>query len=137
MKEDVNNEFIRIDSINYNGYLALEDVVAFSFAHPGAMGIPGNIIVVSKDKKVYTLNYCYDIVIDKVYLVLPILKDVDFGYFEAQVPDGWFSKYMGAGNFLVASKSIEDAFEQRTKDFTHGSEYYVNWLQCVMDIIKE
>ena len=38
MKEDVNNESIRIDSTNYNGYLALEGVVAFSFVHSWSNG---------------------------------------------------------------------------------------------------
>lgn len=46
---------IYINKGNYKEYANL-DVVAFSYAHGGAMGVGGEIIVITKDAKIYSMN---------------------------------------------------------------------------------
>jgi len=46
---------IYINKGNYREHLNL-DVVAFSYAHGGAMGVGGEIIVITKDAKIYSMN---------------------------------------------------------------------------------
>ena len=49
---------MEIDNNNYLSYTHL-NIVAFSFAHGGAMGDPGGIIIIDAEGQTYHANYAY------------------------------------------------------------------------------
>ena len=89
-------------------------MVAFSFANGGAMGAPGQIIVVNKEAKVFVMNYAYgDMEIEMCDEVCPPLKHCVFGYFGVDVaPVGWKGMYLDGGNFLVLKESLYHQLEE-------------------------
>lgn len=100
-------EVIYIDDKNYRDYLNL-DVIAFSFAYGGAMGSPGEILVITKDTNIYSMNYVFgDMTIEMCYEVCSPLKDCEFGVIEVEkTPNGWKGISLGMGNFLVLADPI-------------------------------
>lgn len=100
-------EEIYIDDKNYRDYLNL-DIIAFSFAYGGAMGSGGEIIVITKEAKIYSMNYVFgDMTIEMCDKVCPPLKDCEFGVLEVEkTPNGWKGISLGMGNFLVLSDSV-------------------------------
>ena len=68
-------DVIYIDENNYRDFLNL-NVIAFSFAHGGAQGSPGEIIVITQDGQKYSMNYAYGyMTIEMCDEVCPPLKD--------------------------------------------------------------
>jgi len=130
-------EAIELSKSNYKDYLPM-DLVAFSFAAPGAMGYAGRIVIVGKDSQTYFFNYvCGDLTMEEVYEILPILKECNFGIFGGgKYPDGWSEMYMGAGNHLVVHQSILPKVEQETKSIQSPPELYQRWHDIVVGAIS-
>lgn len=119
-------KIIEIDSSNYAQHQNL-DIIAFSFANPGAQGKRGDIKIVTSDGTVYHTNYVDRISLDEVQCFCSPLKDCNFNLFGASVPEGWTSFYMGGGNFLV----VKDSFtETITKVSSEG--IYNHWLNALL-----
>ena len=127
---------IYINKGNYKEYANL-DVVAFSYAHGGAMGVGGEIIVITKDAKIYSMNYVYDMEIEMCDKVCPPLKDCIFGLFDVEeTPNGWKGVRLGAGNFLVIAEPLYHQLKrQMFKLAPH--ELYGKWIDMVLNCIKE
>ena len=69
-----------------------KDVLFFSLAEGGAMGVPGEIIVVNKIPAAYDMNFVFgDVNIEDVISLFPVLGECHFGLFglDSTVPDGW------------------------------------------------
>ncbi len=100
-------EVIYIDNKNCWDYLNL-DVIAFSFAYGGAQGSGGEILVITKVAKMYSMNYVWgDMTIEMCYEVCPPLKDCEFGVIDVEkTPNGWKGIGLGLGNFLVLAEPI-------------------------------
>lgn len=130
-------EVIELSKSNYKDYL-LMDLVAFSFAAPGAMGYAGRIVIVGKDAQTYFFNYVRgDLTMEEVYEILPILKECNFGIFGGgKYPEGWSEMYMGFGNHLVVHQSILPKVEQETKSIQSPPELYQRWHDIVVGAIS-
>ena len=127
---------IYISKENYKEYTNL-DVVAFSYAHGGAQGVGGEIIVITKDAKIYSMNYVYDMEIEMCDKVCPPLKDCIFGLWDVEeTPNGWKGFRLGAGNFLLLAEPLYHQLKrQMFKLASH--ELYGKWIDMVVNCIKE
>jgi len=127
---------IYINKGNYKEYANL-DVVAFSYAHGGAQGVGGEIIVITKDVKIYSMNYVYDMEIEMCDKVCPPLKDCIFGLWDVEeTPNGWKGVRLGAGNFLVIAEPLYHQLKrQMFKLAPH--KLYGAWMDMVLNCIKQ
>lgn len=76
--DEIKQRTIDITKTNFHEYSSL-DIVAFSFAVPGAQGEGGGIYVITKDGSVYHTNIVRsDISIDDAFLICPPLRDCHF-----------------------------------------------------------
>lgn len=127
---------IYISRENYKEYINL-DVVAFSYAHGGAQGVGGEIIVITKDAKIYSMNYVYDMEIEMCDKVCPPLKDCIFGLWDVEeTPNGWKGFRLGAGNFLLLAEPLYHQLKrQMFKLAPH--KLYGAWMDMVLNCIKQ
>ena len=130
------DEVVYIDEKNYKDFLNL-DIVAFSFAYGGAQGSPGEILVLTKDAKMYSMNYAFgNMTIEMCDKVCPPVKDCVFGCLDVEkAPSGWEGFSLGAGNFLVLSdaiaKSLKEELLSMRPSYRYQSWRYMvrHWLQ--------
>jgi len=136
MEEIVMNKVINIDEKNYCDYVNL-NVVAFSLAYGGAMGSPGEILVVTKEALVYRMNYVYgNMTIEMCDEVCPQLKDCEFGMFDVdKTPIGWKGVRLGFGNFLVLSDPIYNTLKDEILDMSVDI-LYSRWLEMTLNLLR-
>lgn len=125
-----------INEKNYKDYLNL-DVLAFSYAHPGAMGYGGEIIVITKEAKVYSMNYAFgDMKIEMCNEVCPPLRDCVFGLFNVErTPKGWEGIRLGCGNFLVLAEPIYNQLKQEMANMP-SHILYGEWMDMVLSCLN-
>ena len=129
-----------ITESNYQDYSSL-DIVAFSYAYPGAMGEMGAIYIIDRDGQIYHANYCYGddcINIDHIKDFIPVFVDLEHGLLgsDSKNPD-WISEYLGYGNTLLMLKEISDGFQKKvqTANIQHSGELFQQWPGFVLDSI--
>jgi hypothetical protein len=129
-------DVIYIDEKNFKDYINL-NVIAFSFAHGGAQGSPGEIIVITKENIIYSMNYAYSyMTIEMCDEVCPPLKECQFGLFEVEkTPVGWKGVPLGAGNFLVLSEPIYNQIEHELLQMPPHIRYG-RWMGIVKDLMN-
>lgn len=129
-------EAVYIDEKNYKDFLNL-DVVAFSFAHGGAQGSPGEIIVVTKEAQIYSMNYAFgNITIKMCDEVCPPLKGCVFGFFEVEgTPHGWRGVSLGAGNFLVLAEPIYNQLKSKLLEMPPHFRYG-RWKDMTLKLLR-
>jgi hypothetical protein len=129
-------DVIYIDEKNFKDYINL-NVIAFSFAHGGAQGSPGEIIVITKENIIYSMNYAYSyMTIEMCDEVCPPLKECQFGFFEVEkTPVGWKGVPLGAGNFLVLSEPIYNQIEHELLQMPPHIRYG-RWMGIVKDLMN-
>ena len=129
-------EVIYIDDKNYRDYLNL-DVIAFSFAYGGAMGIGGEILVITKDTNIYSMNYVFGyMTIEMCDEVCPPLKDCEFGVLEVEkTPNGWKGISLGMGNFLLLADPIYNRIGRDLLKL-RPSLRYREWQGMVLEIAR-
>lgn len=120
---------------NYENYLPIQ-VKAFSFAEGGAMGYPGEFIIVENHDKIFKFNIitfeCNRAEIEKI---IPLYYECRFGLFgRYDLPDGWVGFYLGAGNHLIIHASIREKFMEKAQNC---QGLYSNWQKIVVDILQE
>ena len=127
---------ILLSKENYRNYLRL-DTVAFSFAHGGAQGVGGEIIVITRDASIYRMNYAYgDITIEMCEMVCPQLRECKFGFFDVEeAPFDWKGLSLGAGNFLVLEDSLYDRLREKIADMP-PYELYGEWMDMVLNDLR-
>ena len=132
MKEEV----IYIEKKSFTRYLNL-DIMAFSFAYGGALGTGGEILVITKEAQIYSMNYAFgDMCIHMCYEVCPPLKDCIFGNVEVEkTPAGWKGISLGAGNFLVLSEPIYNQVSHDLLSFPPPIRYG-RWKDMVINCLK-
>lgn len=134
----MSNDVIELTQENYKNFLPI-DVLAFSFAKPGAMGSPGEIIIINNKSAVYSFNISnFESVLIKE--IIPIFFECKFGLFGHDIlPTGWSSVYLGAGNHLILHDTISVEFARRVRECMSGSNnwsLYKNWISVVAAIIS-
>ena len=130
------SEITKISKEKYKEHTNL-DMMAFSFAHGGVQGVGGEIIVITKDVKIYSMNHVYgDMEAEMFYEVCPPLKECIFGFFDVEeTPIGWKGG-LGAGNFLVLAEPLYH--QQKRQMFKLAPhELYGEWIDMVLNCIKE
>ena len=110
------------------------------FAGSGAMGCPGNVIVVTYGGSIFQGNYCYDdIKYEKLIRAIPILNDLDNGAFdnEKDSANGWHLQYIGAGNVLLIRDDAYEEFQKLTENIHYIEDYYECWFDVAWNIIEK
>ncbi|MBQ0021723.1 MAG: sel1 repeat family protein [Prevotellaceae bacterium] len=118
-------EHIELTPENYKDYLPL-DFVAVSYAEAGAMGIEGDVTMISFDKKIYSLNYLYN---DWGRHVVPDI-------IESLGEDRHYVD-LGMGNHLFVSESIWEDFDIEVNVDYLRRIYYRGWIDAVLNILQE
>ena len=119
---------------NYKDYLPLGNIVAFSYAEPGAMG--GGNTIITENGDIYTLRIPYS------EDILPIFKSFLFDVAHGRgvkIPEGWTYKYMGMGNHLAISNTILDAYNKHVQkyDIKIPPELYRLWKTVILEAISD
>lgn len=131
------DELIRLSPENYKKHLPI-DIVAFSFAEPGAIGEKGKIIIISKDKKKFKLNYIRDnFNKEQLFDIYPVIYDCEFCFGGAITPANWFDRDLGFGNHLIVKEYLRTQFEEKTKNLKKPWEYYGQWEDTIMSILND
>ena len=128
---------INIDEKNYGDYKNL-NIVAFSLAYGGAMGNPGEILVITKEALIYSMNYAYgDMTIEMCNEVCPLLRDCQFGFFEVEgTPVGWKGVPLGAGNFLVLAEPIYNQLKHKLLEMPPHFRYG-EWIDMTLNLLNK
>ncbi len=129
-------EPIYLSKENYLDHLFL-DVVAFSFAHSGAQGVGGEILVITRDASFYSMNYVYgDMTIEMCEMVCPLLRECKFGFFDADLATfDWKIIYLGGGNLLMLEESLYDRLHEQIAD-RPPYDLYGEWTDIVLTDIR-
>lgn len=131
-------EGIRIDKKNFMEY-DTTNAVAVSFAHPGAMGCGGEVIVVTSDGECYATNYAYgDLEWEELVKFIPVIGECRFGMFgDDECPEGWNAYNMGCGNHLIVCDSIDERFRSILIEagIMSAPELYSVWEEVVAYIV--
>jgi hypothetical protein len=132
-------ETIEITESNYKGYCSI-DIVAFSFAQPGAMGVPGGVEIIDSDGWLYQTNWCDgDLSLDHLLEVVPVLKDCKIGVSGHRAPEGWAPVYLGAGNHLTVRADYYGRFEEEVnkRRIKTPADMYVQWLEIMLQLFDK
>ncbi|MBR2031949.1 MAG: hypothetical protein IKA04_07025 [Alistipes sp.] len=123
---------ITLTKDNYNQYLPLEPE-AFSFAELGAMGCPGEILIIDKGS-IYSF-YVYDFEDEIINTIIPVL----FESIRNDPPSlEWHKFYLGMGNHLWVNDSIYDKFNSRAIEYKGQlGNLYQNWINIVLEITMQ
>ena len=114
---------------NYSQYLPLGPI-AFSFAELGAMGSPGEIVIID-NCTIYRFSV-YDFEDEIINTIIPIL----FESFRNDPPSSeWHKFYLGMGNHLWVHDSLCNEFNLRVKEYKGQlGMLYQNWINIVLEI---
>ena len=126
-----------IDSKSLNKDI-FKDVLFFSLAEGGAMGVPGEIIVVNKSPRAFAMESVYgDVDVSDVVKMFPVLEQCRFGMFglDSEVPEGWNYVNLGMGNHLIVADEVYDEFCRLTKDCKREVEYHGAWQEAAAEIL--
>ena len=132
---------IEISECNYKNYCSL-DIVAFSFAYPGAQGEMGAIYMIDRDGRIYHANYCQKegIRVEHIKEIIPVFEDIEFGVFDSRSKnEKWTSMYLGGGNHLLFIKDFYDALCQKIDEshFKYRSELFQYWPGFILGLLEK
>lgn len=119
-----------------------KDIRMVMLAEGGAMGEPGAVVIVEKQKggvRVSHANYCYESFdMDKLAKVFTPLQAFDCGLFghATGIASGWHHVGLGAGNHLLVCDAIYEGFAARTKEMS-PPEIYQSYLEIGAEILTE
>ena len=130
-------EIISLTKENYKQYLPITPI-AFSVAEGGAMGYPGQVIIIDEKNDVYDFNL-HELGKDDVMKILPALYESKRAVLGIDPStSGWNRVYLGMGNHLMVADSIYDELREialnRYKYFGIG-ELYQHWIGVVQEIL--
>ena len=133
-------EYTALNKDNFKHYLPdLKDIVAFSYAEPGAMGYRGQIIIIPLNGGIYTLETLDDeFTSENIYEICPVFKDCKFSpwFGNYVVPEGWSIYYLGSGNHLVVKESFKDSIDKKIEELNHSWELYSCWKEVILETIQ-
>ena len=100
---------IELKPLNYSEYLPI-NIIAYSYATPGAMGTPGRVQIISNEGKFFHFNYTRD-----------AFKESDL---DAICPP------------IKERKDDISKFEEEWKDINGPGALFSKWKQIVYEIIQ-
>ncbi len=110
--------------------IAESDIIAWTFAHPGAMGCPGEITIITIHANamwLYRFNYIQN----------ASLEDELRSRFSNTItkePKGMKCVSMGMGNCLYLKEKLEPEFEKRLK--ASGEHIYRNHVRLIYEVVS-
>ncbi len=143
---DMNVEIIEINKDNISDYLKL-DIVAFHWAAGGACGVPGEVVFITRDTRVFETNYVYPvfgITKEDLFRIFPPLSEFHPGLLGGgYYPPSWKDEYLGLGNYLVVHESIWEDFsrtarEELTERNARGESVilYNIWGEIIINVLN-
>ena len=131
-------KFITLTEENYTKYIPL-DPIAFSMAEGGAMGSPGEVIIVNKNSDIYNF-WLQGVEHETAKKIIPTLFECKFGIFGHSKPaSGWHYFDLGAGNHLIVKDSIYNEFYPKAVEIDYERRpamLYQRWIDFVLEINK-
>lgn len=121
---------INLTEENYTQYIPLNPI-AFSLAEGGAMGTPGQIIIVDKNRSVFSYNIA-DIRRELGKVIIPALYE-----FIAGTPQSdWHYYNLWMGNHLMVNDTINNEFSIKSREYRWQiGVLYQKWLDLVLECI--
>ena len=133
-----------------------KNVIIFSLAEPGAMGMGGLMDFITEDGVFFSINYLSEETLwEEVKECFPALKGCCFNgpmenekaseeimiypdessiNLRTRVNEGWKHIYMGFGNHLVVRDDHFEEFSKTISDLTDEAEIYGNWFEIAKEI---
>ena len=125
---------IELQPSNYTEYLPI-DIIAYSFATPGAMGSPGKVQIITKEGKFFHFNYVKDDFKENDIKAIcsPIIERKNG---DNKFEEEWEEINLGMGNSLTVNKSIGQKFEEKAKGIKGPGALFNKWKEIVYEIIQ-
>ena len=134
-------KFITLTEENYTKYIPL-DPIAFSMAEGGAMGSPGEVIIVDKNSDIYNF-WLQGVEYETAKRIIPTLFKCHFAdrgmFWQNQPAEGWHYFNLGAGNHLIVKDSIYNEFRPKAIEIDYERRpamLYQRWIDFVLEINK-
>lgn len=116
---------------NYAQYLPIKPI-AFSVASSGAMGSPGQVIIVDEELKLYDFQL-YNMEECEAAEIIPALFEL--GVFGNDIP--WKIVPLGFGNYLVVADSIYSEFCNIAYSRCQSrGDLYQQWIGIIEEIVS-
>lgn len=116
---------IEITSSNITDFKTI-NIIAVQFTKIGGQGEGGSIKIMDSEGSLYHTNIVKTIKLKELFLICPFLEKCELGLFKSTVPEGWYSFYMGGGNFLIVKDQFKDTI---SKIIPIG--IYNNWINTL------
>ena len=149
-------KFEKVDKITSDLF---EDVIIYTIAEPGAMGVAKLMEFVGKNGNCFSFIYGDEISYSDVKECFPVLNDCFWnGPMEGEntdgeiiffttdnkknnnstkVPEGWQHIYTGFGNHLVVKEEFYPTFSKYIKDFKRPVDIFSSWEEWLDIFIEE
>ncbi len=121
-----------------------EDVYFIVYSSIGAMGTPGDFILLTRDFELSENNYMNEeLYKDDIVRFIPELNELDYRDHLGEKLHDWDTLNMGYGNYLFVNKSISKDFYKNIsyyitfkKNNYDPQELYLNWLFGALITLK-
>ena len=125
-------KFITLTEENYTKYIPL-DPIAFSMAEGGAIGSPGEVIIVDKNNDIYNF-WLQGVEHETAKRIIPVLFECEFGMRGHNRPvSGWHYFDLGAGNHLLIKDDLYNDFYPEVQGYMdRPALLYQRWLKLVL-----
>lgn len=127
---------ITLTEENYAQHIPLNPI-AFSMADGGAMGSPGEVIIVDKESNIYRF-WLQGVEYETAKRIIPTLFECEFGMRGHNRPaSGWHYFDLGAGNHLLIKDDIYNDFYPEVQGYMNRPALlYQRWLKLVLAIMR-
>lgn len=127
---------ITLTEENYAQHIPLSPI-AFSMADGGAMGSPGEVIIVDKESNIYRF-WLQGVEYETAKRIIPVLFECEFGMRGHNRPaSGWHYFDLGAGNHLLIKDDIYNEFYPEVQGYMdRPALLYQRWLKLVVAIMR-
>ena len=127
---------INLTDENFAQYIPLHPI-AFSVADGGAMGSPGEVIIVDKESNIYRF-WLQGVEYETAKRIIPTLFECEFGMRGHNRPaSGWHYFDLGAGNHLIVKDSLYNDFYPEVQGYMdRPALLYQRWLKLVLAIMR-
>ena len=127
---------INLTNENYAQYIPL-DPIAFSMAEGGAIGSPGEVVIIDKNSNIYRF-WLQGVEHETAKRIIPILFGCEFGMRGYNRPaSGWHYFDLGAGNHLLIKDSLYNDFYPEVQGYMNRPALlYQRWLKLVLAIMR-
>ncbi len=141
--EELEKIFNRLEKIDIEE-VKPENIKFIAYSCKGAMGSPGDFIILTDELKVSENNYLYgNLTIDNIIKIIPEFKKLDYKNYLGDNLNNWDTLNMGYGNYLFVNKSISKDFYKNIsyyitfkKNNYDPQELYLNWLFGALITLK-